>query len=131
MDLDPEAVQLLERYHTQFVRAGARLNDAEKSGLKAINTQISSLTTRFRQNVLKATSDGAGVVDSAAELAGLAAEQVGAAAEAAAARGTGRQMADRAAEHHHPAAAGATVKSRAARPPVQSLDRPRTNRGDR
>ena len=87
LDLDPEAVQLLERYHTQFVRAGARLSDAEKSDLKAINAQISTLTTRFRQNVLKATSDGAVVVDSAAELAGLAAEQVGAAAEAAAARG--------------------------------------------
>ena len=85
--LDPEALQLLERYYTQFVRAGARLNDADKARLKTINTQISSLTTRFKQNVLKATSDGAVVVDSAAELAGLAAEQIGTAAEAAAARG--------------------------------------------
>ena len=85
--LEPEAIQLLERYYTQFVRAGARLSDAEKSRLKAINSQISSLTTRFKQNVLKATSDGAVVVDSAEELAGLAAEQVGAAAQAAAARG--------------------------------------------
>ena len=84
---EPEAVQLLERYYTQFVRAGARLNDADKSRLKAINSQISSLTTRFKQNVLKATSDGAVVVDRPEELAGLAAEQVGAAAAAAAARG--------------------------------------------
>jgi peptidyl-dipeptidase Dcp len=87
LGLEPEAVQLLERYHTQFVRAGARLSDADKSHLKAINSQISTLTTRFKQNVLKATSDGAVVVDSAAELAGLAAEQIGAAAAAAAARG--------------------------------------------
>ncbi len=87
LGLEPEAVQLLERYHTQFVRAGARLSDPEKSRLKAINSQISSLTTRFKQNVLKATSDGAVVVDSAAELAGLATEQIGAAAGAAAARG--------------------------------------------
>ena len=85
--LEPEAVQLLERYYTQFVRAGARLNDTDKARLKAINAQISSLTTRFKQNVLKATSDGAVVVESAAELAGLATEQIGAAAEAAAARG--------------------------------------------
>src|ERR1700733_9072149 len=27
LELEPEAVQLLERYYTQFVRAGARLND--------------------------------------------------------------------------------------------------------
>ena len=87
LGLESEAVQLLERYYTQFVRAGARLDDADKSRLKAINSQISSLTTRFKQNVLKATSDGAVVVDSPEELAGLAAEQVGAAAAAAAARG--------------------------------------------
>ncbi|HEY1900494.1 MAG TPA: M3 family metallopeptidase [Steroidobacteraceae bacterium] len=87
LGLEPEAVQLLGRYHTQFVRAGARLSDAEKTRLKAINAQISSLTTQFKQNVLKATTDGAVVVDSAAELAGLATEQIGAAAQAAAARG--------------------------------------------
>ncbi len=87
MGLEPEAVQLLERYYTQFVRAGARLSDAQKSRARALNAQISSLTTRFKQNVLKATSEGAVVVDSAAELAGLSEEQVGAAAAAAAARG--------------------------------------------
>ena len=93
LDLEPEALQLLERYYTQFVRAGARLSEADKSRLKAINAQISSLTTRFKQNVLKATSDGAVVVESLAELAGLSAEQTGAAAEAAAARGlTGKWL---------------------------------------
>ncbi|HEX3837464.1 MAG TPA: M3 family metallopeptidase [Steroidobacteraceae bacterium] len=87
LDLEPEAVQLVERYHAQFVRAGARLSDADKSHLKAINAQISSLTTQFKQNVFKATSDGAVVVDGAAELDGLAGEQISAAAAAAAARG--------------------------------------------
>ncbi len=78
LGLEPEAVQLLERYHTQLMRAGARLSDAEKSRLKAINSRISCLTTHFKQNVFKATSDGAVVVDSVAELDGLAAEQIGA-----------------------------------------------------
>jgi peptidyl-dipeptidase Dcp len=87
LGLEPEAVQLLERYHTQFVRAGARLPAAQKSRLKAINAQLSTLTTQFRQNVLKATSDAAVVVDGVAELAGLSAEQIGAAAVAATARG--------------------------------------------
>src|SRR5580692_9472718 len=59
LGLEPEAVQLLQRYHAQLVRAGARLNDTDKTQLKAINAQISSLTTQFKQNVLKATTDGA------------------------------------------------------------------------
>jgi peptidyl-dipeptidase Dcp len=93
LGLEPEAEQLLERYYTQFVRAGARLGDADKSRLNAINSQISSLTTRFKQNVLKATSDGAVEVDNEADLAGLSAEQIGAAASAAAARGlTGKWL---------------------------------------
>jgi peptidyl-dipeptidase Dcp len=87
LSLEPEAVQLLGRYHTQFVRAGARLGDADKASLKALNGRLSTLMTRFKQNVLKATNEGAVVVDSVAELAGLSAEQIGAAAEAAAARG--------------------------------------------
>ena len=42
--------------------------------------------TQFKQNVLKASKDGAVVVDSVAELDGLSAEQIGAAERAAAAR---------------------------------------------
>ena len=87
LNLDPESLQLLQRYDTQFVRAGARLSEAEKARLRELNEQLSSLTTRFRQNVLKATADGAVVVDSAAQLEGLSAEQIGAAAQAATARG--------------------------------------------
>jgi peptidyl-dipeptidase Dcp len=87
LKLDPESRQLLERYHTQFVRAGAGLPDATKARLRALNQQLSSLTTQFKQNVLKATKNGAVVVDDVAELKGLSPEQIGAAANAAAARG--------------------------------------------
>ena len=87
LHLDAESLQLLTRYHTLFVRAGARLTPDQQARLKDLNKQISSLTTRFKQNVLKATADGAVVVDDVAQLDGLSAEQVGAAAEAAAARG--------------------------------------------
>jgi len=87
LKLDPESLQLLDRYHIEFVRAGARLSDSDKARLRDLNAQLSSLTTQFKQNVLKATKEGAVVVDSAAELAGLSAEQVGAAAAAASARG--------------------------------------------
>jgi peptidyl-dipeptidase Dcp len=87
LHLDPESLQLLTRYHTIFVRAGARLSAEQQARLKDLNKQISSLTTRFKQNVLKSTADGAVVVDEVAQLDGLTSEQVGAAAEAAAARG--------------------------------------------
>lgn len=87
LGLDGESLQLLTRYHTDFVRAGAALPDSSKARLKEINAQLSTLTTRFQQNVLKATKDGAVVVDAVAQLDGLSDEQIGAAAEAAKARG--------------------------------------------
>jgi peptidyl-dipeptidase Dcp len=93
LKLDPESLQLLERYHTRFVRAGAGLTDAAKTRLRALNEQISSLQTQFKQNVLKATKDGAVVVDRVEDLDGLSAEQIGAAAAAATARGlTGKWL---------------------------------------
>jgi peptidyl-dipeptidase Dcp len=86
LGLDPESRQLVERYEVQFVRAGAKLSDADKQKLKAINKELSSLTTKFRQNTLKATKENAVVVDDVKELDGLSKEQIGAAAEAAKAR---------------------------------------------
>src|SRR5882672_7926776 len=87
LQLDSESLQLLERYYIEFVRAGARLSDTDKVRLRDINGQLSSLTTQFKQNVLKATKSGAVIVDSAEELDGLSAEQIDAAASAAQARG--------------------------------------------
>jgi peptidyl-dipeptidase Dcp len=87
LHLDAESLQLLRRYHTIFVRAGARLTADEQARLRDLNKQISSLSTRFKQNVLKATTDGAIIVADVAELDGLSAEQIGAAAQSAAARG--------------------------------------------
>ncbi len=84
--LDPESRQLVERYEINFVRAGAKLSPADKEKLKEINKELSSLTTKFRQNTLKATKENAVVVDDVKELDGLSKEQIGAAAEAAKAR---------------------------------------------
>src|SRR3989440_3406575 len=93
LHLDPESLQLLRRYHTEFVRAGARLTAAEQTRLRALNTEISSLTTRFKHNVLKATAAGAVAVDDLKDLDGLSEGQIGAAAQAAAARGlTGKWL---------------------------------------
>jgi peptidyl-dipeptidase Dcp len=86
LKLDAESMQLIERFHTQFVRGGASLPEAAKERLRTLNEQISSLITQFKQNVLKATKDGAVVVNSADELQGLSTVQIGAAAQAAEAR---------------------------------------------
>src|SRR5574337_876740 len=87
LGLDAEGVRLIERYHTDFVRAGAKLSDADKAHLKDINGELAKLGTKFSQNVLAEVNDSALVVDSKAELAGLTDAQIGAAAAAAKARG--------------------------------------------
>jgi peptidyl-dipeptidase Dcp len=87
LKLDPESLQLLTRWHTRFVRAGARLAPAEQARLRALNAEIAALTTKFGQNLLKATSDGAITVENVQDLDGLSVEQVSAAAQAAQARG--------------------------------------------
>jgi peptidyl-dipeptidase Dcp len=87
LGLDLESKYLLERYHTDFVRAGAQLSDSDKEKLKALNAELAQLSTRFSQNVLKEADASAVVVDARAELAGLSDSQIAAAANAATARG--------------------------------------------
>lgn len=87
LGLDAESLRLLERYRTNFVRAGARLDDAQKAQLRDFNAQLSTLTTRFSQNVLKEKNASAVIVDNVAELDGLSSDDIAAAAQAAKARG--------------------------------------------
>jgi len=87
LGLDAESLRLLERYHIDFVRAGARLSDADKDKLRELNSELASLATTFAQNVLQETINSAVLADSAEELDGLTASEVKAAADAAKARG--------------------------------------------
>ncbi|MES3021252.1 MAG: M3 family metallopeptidase [Pseudomonadota bacterium] len=80
LGLDPESAYLLERYHKDFVRAGAQLTAADKEKLKVLNGQIATLQTKFSQNVLKETNASALVVDTRAELAGMSEAAIDAAA---------------------------------------------------
>ncbi|WEJ31829.1 M3 family metallopeptidase [Devosia sp. SD17-2] len=52
LGLDPEALRVLERYHLDFVRSGARLTDAERDRYAAISERLATLGTQFGQNVL-------------------------------------------------------------------------------
>src|ERR1700759_5579816 len=47
LKLDPESAYLLERYYKDFVRAGAKLNDADKARLKDMNQEIAKAQTTF------------------------------------------------------------------------------------
>ncbi|HET6436208.1 MAG TPA: M3 family metallopeptidase, partial [Xanthomonadaceae bacterium] len=87
LGLDAQGVRLVEKYYQDFVRAGAKLSDADKAKLKAMNAELASLGTQFSQNVLAERNDLAVVVDTREALAGLPDEHVAAAAKAAKDRG--------------------------------------------
>jgi len=86
LGLDAESQRVLERYHTDFVRAGANLDEAGKERMREINAELAALQTAFGQNIRAETIASAVVVDSREELAGLSEAQIKAAAAAAAAR---------------------------------------------
>ncbi|WP_145652236.1 M3 family metallopeptidase [Pseudoduganella lurida] len=85
--LDSESKYLLERYHKDYVRAGAQLSAADKDKLKAYNAQIAALQTAFAQNVLKEANASALIVDTREELDGMSDAAVAVAAAEAKARG--------------------------------------------
>ncbi|GAA3839927.1 M3 family metallopeptidase [Sphaerisporangium flaviroseum] len=86
-ELEPEHRWLLERYVTDFVRAGAELGPEEQERLKSLNEELSTLSTRFEQNLLADTNASAIVVEDVAELDGLSEDSIRAAAETAKSRG--------------------------------------------
>ncbi len=86
LDLDPESLRLVERYHTRFVRAGAMLSDGDKERLEVLNSELAELSTTFSQNVLREVNELAVVVDSREELRGLSDNAIAAAEQAARAR---------------------------------------------
>ncbi|MDQ2069785.1 M3 family metallopeptidase [Natronospira bacteriovora] len=87
LDLDPESHRLLERYHRDFVRSGARLSEEQQARLREINSRLAELGTQFSQNVLAEVNDSAVVVDSREELDGLSDAQIERAANEAKDRG--------------------------------------------
>ncbi|WP_408058669.1 M3 family metallopeptidase [Undibacterium rivi] len=87
LKLDAESNRLLDRYYTDFVRAGAKLSDSDKAKLKTINAQLASLGTKFSQNVLKETNASAVIVEHKEQLKGLSEGEISTAAAAAKAKG--------------------------------------------
>ncbi len=69
--LDPVKKRLLEKTLADFRRQGAQLPPSDKEKLKALDRELSVLTTRFSQNVLDATNAFELVIEDEARLSGL------------------------------------------------------------
>lgn len=85
--LTPEQQRLTWLYYTNFVRAGARLNDTEKKRLSEINQQLAGLFTKFSQNVLADETNEYLNLKSEGDLEGLPQSLRDAAAAAAKSKG--------------------------------------------
>src|SRR2546423_2580290 len=83
LKLDPESNYLVERYFKAFVRASALLSEADKETLRGLNQEEAKLTTKFEDDMLAETNNGAIVIDNKADLEGLSENDIAAAAELA------------------------------------------------
>jgi len=81
--LDSESLRLVERYYDRFVHAGANLPEADKTELKKLNEEASSLSTAFTNKLRDATKEGAYIATDKAALAGLSEDRLAATEQAA------------------------------------------------
>jgi peptidyl-dipeptidase Dcp len=83
LHLDPESLKLVEWDYMEFVHAGAQLSEDDKTKLKKLNEEDSTLENDFMTKLLAATKDGAFSTTDPSALAGLSEAQLAAAAQAA------------------------------------------------
>jgi peptidyl-dipeptidase Dcp len=86
LKLDPESLRLVEVVYDEFVHAGANLSDADKTRLKKLNEEASTLSNAFSSKLLHANKDAAFVAPDKAALVGLTDAQIASAALAAKSR---------------------------------------------
>lgn len=87
LDLTQEQQKLLEDYYKDFVRSGAELDEEKKERLREINKELSLLSLKYGENVLKETNSFELLIENEKDLAGLPQNVIQAAAEAAEAKG--------------------------------------------
>ncbi|WP_442591162.1 peptidyl-dipeptidase Dcp [Pedobacter sp. AW31-3R] len=83
LKLDAESVHLIEYYYQQFVLAGAKLSEEDKSRLKKLNEEEASLSAKFSNSLLAANKAGGLILDKEKDLAGLSRGEIDAAAQSA------------------------------------------------
>jgi peptidyl-dipeptidase Dcp len=87
-EADPaESLRLVEKYHEDFVRAGAELSAADQERLRELNSELAALSTTFQRNLLADTKARSLVLDDVSALDGLSQDAIAAAAENGTARG--------------------------------------------
>ena len=87
LPLSGEQQEVLRRHYDDFVRAGAKLSDEQQNRIRSLNEQLSTLETKFEDNLLAVTKERSVIVDSVAELDGLSDADIAAAAQTATERG--------------------------------------------
>ncbi len=71
LQLDKESKRLVEYWYEQFILAGAKLSDADKTMMKKYNAEEATLTAKFTNQLLAAAKAGGLVVSNVDELKGL------------------------------------------------------------
>lgn len=87
LGLTGEQQEVLRRHYENFVRAGARLSDEEQARIRTLNEQLSTLETKYDDNILAVTKERSVVIDSVDELDGMSKADIAAAAQKAKERG--------------------------------------------
>lgn len=86
-DLTEEQRQVLKQHFEDSVRAGASLSEDQQARIRVLNEQLSTLQTRFEDNLLAVMKERSVLVDDATELDGLSGAEIASAAEKAKERG--------------------------------------------
>ncbi len=71
LNLNPEQQTLLENTYLNFVRQGANLSDTDKEKFREISTELSTLSLKFGENVLKETNNYEMHITDKTKLSGL------------------------------------------------------------
>ena len=126
--LDPESARLLELTYKGFVHAGAKVTEADKATLTALNAEESTLSNAFNQRLLAANKAAAFTTTDKDALAGLSDEQIAAASASAKSRETGGYVIPLLNTTQQPALAQLAV--RATRQTIFERSWSRTEQGD-
>jgi peptidyl-dipeptidase Dcp len=86
LKLDPESRRLLDVYYKKFVHSGANLSPEDKTKLKKLNEELSTLENSFRSKLLAGAKEAAYVTSDKNALAGLTDAELKAAQQDAQAR---------------------------------------------
>jgi len=83
-NLTAEQIRVVEKYYKDFERNGANLNTADQDKLRKLNEELSMLSLKFGENLMKETNDNFKlVIDKKEDLAGLPKGMIDAGAQTA------------------------------------------------